>query len=390
MDFESHAEIVIPAAKSKLRPAGPTETEKVEPAVRTVQVSHQVEVEQRARSERSVVLPKSAATPQEVVSKSPQVGPAREVRIPASPATTEPPTAGATASTASTTSDDPTSAAAPTEAASTGKVAPVVVAPLASLAAAARTAAWRDEMNESASEPHGSASEPHGSASEPHGGTPVAPATPQELTASAADAPAVGAARVTEIQIAAGVQPVVKSVYAPPVATRDVASKPAASSESDAGSRAAGSATAEEIRCDAAAVVAPVRSDAFSGPASTEPSPPSRALPSQQCAVGPEVAAQSQSVGASAQQRSAVAGEAQRDFIIAYDGHFIGHFQSTRRIMTRSAFHKVARALLSSMSPSEFDVRKIELYKPIPLRVDYPESLEEISDGSFEWFARGE
>ncbi len=74
-----------------------------------------------------------------------------------------------------------------------------------------------------------------------------------------------------------------------------------------------------------------------------------------------------------------------RDFIIAYDGVFIGHFRSRRRITNRTAFQQVARQLHSTTS--SFDVRKLQLYRPVPVDVEISESLSEISDGAFMWFA---
>ena len=74
-----------------------------------------------------------------------------------------------------------------------------------------------------------------------------------------------------------------------------------------------------------------------------------------------------------------------RDFIIAYDGVFVGHFRSRKRITNRTAFQQVARQMHSTTSA--FDVRKLKLFRPVPVAVEIPESLAEISDGTFMWFS---
>lgn len=76
-----------------------------------------------------------------------------------------------------------------------------------------------------------------------------------------------------------------------------------------------------------------------------------------------------------------------RDFVVSYQGHFIGHYRSARRISNRKAFEKVAALLQSSID--DFDIRELEIYKPVLLAVERPDSIDEISDGSFEWFSRG-
>ncbi len=76
-----------------------------------------------------------------------------------------------------------------------------------------------------------------------------------------------------------------------------------------------------------------------------------------------------------------------RDFIIAYDGVFIGHFRSRKRILNRTAFQRVARQMRSTAS--SFDEAKLQLYRPVPIEVNDPDSLE-ISDGAFMWFGDGQ
>ena len=74
-----------------------------------------------------------------------------------------------------------------------------------------------------------------------------------------------------------------------------------------------------------------------------------------------------------------------RDFIIAYDGVFIGHFRARKRILNRTAFQQVARQMHSITR--SFDVRKLQLYRPVPIEVKTPDSLPGVSDGAFMWFS---
>ena len=73
-----------------------------------------------------------------------------------------------------------------------------------------------------------------------------------------------------------------------------------------------------------------------------------------------------------------------RDFIIAYDGVFLGHYRSAKRITNRTAFQNVARVLASSTD--DFAIEKLHLYKPVRLEVTLPGSLDEITGGQFHWF----
>jgi hypothetical protein len=77
--------------------------------------------------------------------------------------------------------------------------------------------------------------------------------------------------------------------------------------------------------------------------------------------------------------------EPHQDFLIAYDGKFLGQFRPAKRITNRTAFCKVARELLRTVE--DFDIGKLALYKAVPLHVELPPSLPEVNDGSFCWFA---
>ncbi len=74
-----------------------------------------------------------------------------------------------------------------------------------------------------------------------------------------------------------------------------------------------------------------------------------------------------------------------RDFIIAYEGVFIGHYRCEKRITNRTAFQRVARQLESALTT--FDAENLELYRPVLLKITIPDALSECSDGTFEWFA---
>jgi hypothetical protein len=73
-----------------------------------------------------------------------------------------------------------------------------------------------------------------------------------------------------------------------------------------------------------------------------------------------------------------------KDFIVAYDGRFIGHFRSEKRISNRKVFEKTARRLQEGFD--EFDIRLLEIYKPVKLKVDTPEDMSKIGEGAFQWF----
>ncbi|HVR73143.1 MAG TPA: hypothetical protein VMT52_02375 [Planctomycetota bacterium] len=59
----------------------------------------------------------------------------------------------------------------------------------------------------------------------------------------------------------------------------------------------------------------------------------------------------------------------ERDFIIAYDGAFVGFFEAVEEISPREAFMRIAQ----EMSEKEtFDAAKLELYKPVLLKSARP------------------
>lgn len=77
-----------------------------------------------------------------------------------------------------------------------------------------------------------------------------------------------------------------------------------------------------------------------------------------------------------------------QDFIIAYEGRLIGHYRSGRRVTNRTAFQNVARQLGAEIHG--FDIAKLDLFKLVPVRVEKPQTLGELSPDSFRWFARNE
>lgn len=78
--------------------------------------------------------------------------------------------------------------------------------------------------------------------------------------------------------------------------------------------------------------------------------------------------------------------EPYRDFIIAYEGTFIGHYRSSKRITNRTAFRKIAQELRESIDT--FDMRKLKIYRPVPLEVELPDELPEASEEAFRWLSR--
>ena len=81
---------------------------------------------------------------------------------------------------------------------------------------------------------------------------------------------------------------------------------------------------------------------------------------------------------------SAIVEEHLRDFIIAYDATFIGHYRSSRRITNRTAFRNVAKRLAEGFE--RFDLGKLELFRPVRLEID-PAVVDESEHDSFHWFA---
>jgi hypothetical protein len=77
-------------------------------------------------------------------------------------------------------------------------------------------------------------------------------------------------------------------------------------------------------------------------------------------------------------------GQQQKDYIIAYDGAFLGHYRSQRRITNRTAFARIAQRLEECVEG--FDISRLEIYRPVPVKVERPDSVSDILDGSFNWF----
>ncbi len=73
-----------------------------------------------------------------------------------------------------------------------------------------------------------------------------------------------------------------------------------------------------------------------------------------------------------------------RDFIMAYDGSFVGHFRTNRHITNKRAFQKAATALRDKMN--DFDPRQLKLYRPVLIKVENPESIPYVDGESFSWF----
>ena len=73
-----------------------------------------------------------------------------------------------------------------------------------------------------------------------------------------------------------------------------------------------------------------------------------------------------------------------RDFLVSYEGVFVGVYRAPRRVTNRTAFGIVGRELQRKLG-EHFDPRSLELFKPVRLQIDRPESFEEFSHGSFQW-----
>ena len=72
-----------------------------------------------------------------------------------------------------------------------------------------------------------------------------------------------------------------------------------------------------------------------------------------------------------------------RDFIIAYDGRFVGHFRTTRRVSNRGVFKKIAERLAEDID--DFEATKVSVYRPVALKVD-PSVFDESGEDAFDWF----
>ncbi len=73
-----------------------------------------------------------------------------------------------------------------------------------------------------------------------------------------------------------------------------------------------------------------------------------------------------------------------RDFIIAYDGSFVGHFRTEKRITNKKAFQKAATALRDKIY--DFDPRQLQLFRPVLIKIENPESIPYVDGESFNWF----
>lgn len=76
----------------------------------------------------------------------------------------------------------------------------------------------------------------------------------------------------------------------------------------------------------------------------------------------------------------------QRDFVVAYQGKFLGHYRSRRAIAPRVAFAIVARELRKRSGG--FAPEHLELYRPTRLSVrNRTGAANTPDDGEFNWFA---
>ncbi len=77
---------------------------------------------------------------------------------------------------------------------------------------------------------------------------------------------------------------------------------------------------------------------------------------------------------------------AQRDFVISYDGAFIGHYRTEKRMTNKMVFQIIAHAMKEKLG-RKFDLSKVELYKPVLLKCERPQTHEKFGEGTFAWFA---
>lgn len=73
------------------------------------------------------------------------------------------------------------------------------------------------------------------------------------------------------------------------------------------------------------------------------------------------------------------------DYIFAYNGKFLGHYRSSKRMTSRKVFTRVAQRLSEDLE--SFDPRRLELFKPTPLKIDREAASDQLHDESFSWFA---
>jgi len=76
----------------------------------------------------------------------------------------------------------------------------------------------------------------------------------------------------------------------------------------------------------------------------------------------------------------------QRDFLIRYDGAFIGHYHATKPVLPRLAFGQIARELKHKLPG--FDPALLELFRPVKLRVLGVARAVAEAAGDFSWFDR--
>ncbi len=73
-----------------------------------------------------------------------------------------------------------------------------------------------------------------------------------------------------------------------------------------------------------------------------------------------------------------------RDYLVSYDGRFIGHFRARHPLPPRLAFGQIARELRSKLV--HFLPEKMALHRPVKLRVSSPSEAEASARGDFSWF----
>lgn len=78
--------------------------------------------------------------------------------------------------------------------------------------------------------------------------------------------------------------------------------------------------------------------------------------------------------------------ETQPNFIIAYDGAFVGNYRAPLRTTGRAALQVVAHRLREKLG-TKFDLDKLELFRPVPVRIDREKIAKDFAEGSFEWFS---
>ncbi len=72
-----------------------------------------------------------------------------------------------------------------------------------------------------------------------------------------------------------------------------------------------------------------------------------------------------------------------KDYIIAYNGAFLGQFRTWKRVTHRTVFKRIAQRLCEEMD--DFDYRKLQLFRPVPVKIDL-DSIDDFLDEAFCWF----